>query len=192
MKLLQAKAFTLIELLVVITIIGILATGGIAVYTGQIQKTRDAVRIQDIEALKSAVEQFYGDNSVYPSNDETAQWFGGVTRYIPRLPIDPKTKESANSTALDYVYNVLDPSNNDSVSNQTYELSTGFENAGTVTARATDTKDKWNDNYRLEIGINMDKIDTVVGVQIRQTRSCTSGSVPTKWIWIAWPCWTPY
>jgi prepilin-type N-terminal cleavage/methylation domain-containing protein len=45
-------AFTLIELLVVITIIGILATGATAVYTSQIQKARDSVRITDIKSLQ--------------------------------------------------------------------------------------------------------------------------------------------
>ena len=48
------KAFTLIELLVVITIIGILATGGTAVYTSQIKKARDSNRIQDIKQIQWA------------------------------------------------------------------------------------------------------------------------------------------
>jgi prepilin-type N-terminal cleavage/methylation domain-containing protein len=41
----SVKAFTLIELLVVITIIGILATGAVAIYTSQIQKARDTTRL---------------------------------------------------------------------------------------------------------------------------------------------------
>jgi prepilin-type N-terminal cleavage/methylation domain-containing protein len=46
------KGFTLIELLVVITIIGILATGAVTVYTSQIQKARDTTRITSMNALK--------------------------------------------------------------------------------------------------------------------------------------------
>jgi prepilin-type N-terminal cleavage/methylation domain-containing protein len=46
------KAFTLIELLVVITIIGILATGAVATYTSQIQKSRDSTRLTDLSALR--------------------------------------------------------------------------------------------------------------------------------------------
>jgi len=46
------KGFTLIELLVVITIIGILATGAVSVYTSQIQKSRDSVRLTDVKALQ--------------------------------------------------------------------------------------------------------------------------------------------
>jgi prepilin-type N-terminal cleavage/methylation domain-containing protein len=53
MKLQRTKlGFTLIELLVVITIIGILATGAVSVYTSQIQKARDSVRLTDVTALK--------------------------------------------------------------------------------------------------------------------------------------------
>jgi len=46
------KAFTLIELMVVITIIGILATGAVSVYTSQIQKARDSNRITSLKALQ--------------------------------------------------------------------------------------------------------------------------------------------
>ena len=61
------KGFTLIELLVVITIIGILATGATAVYTSAQQKARDSIRQNDILALKSAVEQVFGDDAQYPA-----------------------------------------------------------------------------------------------------------------------------
>jgi prepilin-type N-terminal cleavage/methylation domain-containing protein len=60
------KGFTLIELLVVITIIGILATGAVSVFTSQIQKARDTTRINDTKALQGGIEQFYQDTSVYP------------------------------------------------------------------------------------------------------------------------------
>lgn len=52
MKISVQKGFTLIELLVVITIIGILATGAVTVYTSQIQKARDTTRISDIKAIQ--------------------------------------------------------------------------------------------------------------------------------------------
>jgi type IV pilus assembly protein PilA len=54
MKLQNTKlGFTLIELLVVITIIGILATGAVSVYTSQIQKARDSTRLTDIGAVRA-------------------------------------------------------------------------------------------------------------------------------------------
>jgi general secretion pathway protein G len=93
MKLLQKKGFTLIELLVVITIIGILATGGVAVYTSQIQKARDTTRMNDLEVLKSGVEQYYQDKSEYPSSVDT---FTGIVTYVPKLPKDPKSGQLCN------------------------------------------------------------------------------------------------
>lgn len=63
----STRGFTLVELLVVITIIGILATGAVSVYTSQIQKARDTTRITDVEALKSGIEQAYQDTTSYPT-----------------------------------------------------------------------------------------------------------------------------
>lgn len=62
----NTKGFTLIELLVVITIIGILAVGGTATYTSQIQKARDSTRMTDLSALRSGIEQYYQDYAEYP------------------------------------------------------------------------------------------------------------------------------
>ena len=64
-KMLQ-KGFTLIELLVVITIIGILATGAVTVYTSQMVKARDSTRLSDTSALQGAIEQAYLSNYEYP------------------------------------------------------------------------------------------------------------------------------
>jgi prepilin-type N-terminal cleavage/methylation domain-containing protein len=63
----STRGFTLIELLVVITIIGILATGGTAVFTTQIQKARDSTRQSEIAQYFSATEQYLSDNSAYPA-----------------------------------------------------------------------------------------------------------------------------
>lgn len=148
MKKISNKAFTLIELLVVITIIGILATWAIAVYTSQIQKWRDATRITSINALKWWVEQFYQDDSSYPN---TWSWFIWVKDYVPNLPKDPKSGKSTTNTSLDYAYNVWNDANG--IDHQVYEISTWLENTWNVKAKATDTEDGWNDPYRLEIWI---------------------------------------
>ncbi len=66
MKKMLQKGFTLIELLVVITIIGILATGAVTVYTSQMTKARDSTRLSDIKALQGAIEQAYMDDYEYP------------------------------------------------------------------------------------------------------------------------------
>lgn len=83
----NTRGFTLIELLVVITIIGILATGATATYTSQIQKARDTTRINDVEALKSGIEQSYQDVSEYPKGGALG---GELKKYLGKIPTDSK------------------------------------------------------------------------------------------------------
>jgi prepilin-type N-terminal cleavage/methylation domain-containing protein len=149
--------FTLIELLVVITIIGILATGGVVTYTSQIQKARDTTRITDVTALQSGVEQFYQDKSEYP--DHTVGSFTGVIAYVPKLPKDPKTGQPCNKgaatiqTACDYLYVVATDTNG--ILKGEYKISSGFENSGNITSKATTDGGAAAEANRLEVGLNL-------------------------------------
>jgi len=62
----------LIELLVVITIIGILATSWVGIYTTQMQWARDSVRVQNMELIDSSLHQYYADKGAYPAIVATA------------------------------------------------------------------------------------------------------------------------
>lgn len=176
MKKTSNSAFTLIELLVVITIIGILATWAVAVYTSQIQKWRDATRITSINALKGWIEQYYQDDSEYPS---TWIWFAWVKAYVPNLPKDPKSDQATTYTALEYAYNVWEDGNG--IDNQIYEVSTWLENTWNTKAKAWTGADGWNDPYRLEIWIILTwswELNTVV--------------TPTAWVLVSsWISWDP-
>lgn len=152
--------FTLIELLVVITIIGILATGAVSVYTSQIQKARDTNRVTDIKALQSWVEQFYQDTSEYPQGG--IDWLSGsltdVQDYVPKFARDPKDHQSCNgSTECGYAYIVAADSNG--ILQWAYELSTWFENTWNTTNKAG--TDWWDDNSRLELSIWSSVLSTV-------------------------------
>jgi len=165
MKLQKTKlGFTLIELMVVITIIGILATGAVSVYTSQIQKARDSNRVTSIKALQSSIEQAYSDISEYPDVHEwgasaltnCAAWDADYNLqclvhlgYMTELPEDWKTGSAWNWSALDYMYNVWDATS--WVENQLYEVSAWFEAAWSKASKASNTVDKWEDNNRLEI-----------------------------------------
>ncbi len=146
------KGFTLIELLVVITIIGILATGAVTVYTAQIQKARDTTRINDIKALESWIQQFYQDKAVYPIGGADWLWTGtSVTDYVPTLAQDPKHDQTCNGSRCGYVYTVW-PDGND-ITQGSFEISTAFENQGNVDNKAIRASDNGEDDNRFEVGL---------------------------------------
>lgn len=59
----REKGFTLVELLVVITIIGILSTIGLTIYSGVQNKAQDVKKKQDIDAIATAYELNYNQRT---------------------------------------------------------------------------------------------------------------------------------
>ena len=88
------KAFTLVEILVVVTIVALLAVGGLVTYTQFGYQSRNARRKADIEQIRAALEMYRSnsDYSSYPNNVTDL-----VPDYLKSVPIDPKT-----STAYTY------------------------------------------------------------------------------------------
>ncbi len=96
----KAKGFTLIELLVVITIIGILATGATAIYSGAQAKARDSVRLNDVASIGSAM------NFLNADNDGSYTITGGASAlqsFLDSTPVPPVADNGDN--ANDYVVN---------------------------------------------------------------------------------------
>lgn len=155
--------FTLIELLVVITIIGILATGAVTVYSSQIQKARDTTRISDLSSLKTWIEQFYQDASVYPQwGNDWLGWAGSdgdMLDYLPNLAEDPKHDQTCLGSRCWYVYVVW--TDDVWIIQWSYEVSTAFENQGNVTNKAESAQDNGDDDNRLELGLETATNDTV-------------------------------
>lgn len=147
---LSKKWFTLIELLVVITIIGILATGAVSVYTSQIQKARDSTRTTDIKAVQAWIEQFYGDNGEYPSGVAWGKAFSGVVAYV-QMPSDPKSGQARTWSAFDYLYNSSADAN--TIPYQEYEISATYEQSANTTEKSA--KDWGEDDNRIELWINL-------------------------------------
>jgi prepilin-type N-terminal cleavage/methylation domain-containing protein len=179
-SLINLRAFTLIELLIVITIIWILATGAISVYTSQIQKARDTTRINDIKALQSAVEQVYQDDSSYPS---AVTFVTQMNPYMMNgLPKDSKHGEgcsgswAANTVDCALAYIALADENG--IELWIYELSTAFENSGNRTSKAE--TDNGNDNLRWETGISIWSTDM---------DSSIDGGTVTPASWACTPAW---
>lgn len=88
----KSNGFTLIELLVVITIIAILATLGLAIFSSLQRNARDSRRRSDINAIAKAMEANYGVISGYQSLQ--ASWFGGGT-----YPVDPNCTPNPSPNA---------------------------------------------------------------------------------------------
>ena len=143
---LRQKGFTLIELLIVIVIIAILVALLAVSYTTIQRNARDTQRKGDLATVAGVLERFYGDNSIYPADnndgdlrfesgdctvdtpDTTTTWgtspveCGGKT-YTRQLPIDPLRDAG---TAQQYCYVSLS-------SNQQYEIYAAFEGRGNYT-----------------------------------------------------------
>lgn len=91
--------FTLIELLVVIAIIAIITSIGVANLITAQKQARDAARREIIANFQSAYEQYYAENSSYPSLDPRLAFEGNT---IPKDPRDPTTTISNNVAASLY------------------------------------------------------------------------------------------
>ncbi len=94
----KTSGFTLIELLVAISIIAIISTIGMVMYTQAQKIARDGKRRSDLQEIQKALEQYYAVNRAYPnpngfylSTSSGAEWLTGLnTSYFPRgVPKDP-------------------------------------------------------------------------------------------------------
>ena len=62
------RGFTLVELLVVVAILGILATGAVVYVPRFLESGNKGAAEKDVQALKTAVTQYYTDKRKYPDN----------------------------------------------------------------------------------------------------------------------------
>lgn len=123
------KGFTLVELLVTISILGILSSIALVVYTGEQKYARMAKRAGDLKAIATALETYRAANGRYPCvyftgpsscpNSAASGWRsqcanygnhpsdqvipGLVPNYLQNFPSDPKM-DAVNSKYC-YAYN---------------------------------------------------------------------------------------
>lgn len=90
------KGFTLIELMVAIAIIAILAAVGLVVYSTAQKSARNSRRLQDLQALKTALEVYKSSTGSYPNQNVASSCTNYSTAlgvlvptYMPALPVDP-------------------------------------------------------------------------------------------------------
>ena len=112
MKKNNQKGFTLIELLVVIAIIGLLSTLAVVSLNNARTKSRDARRVADVKQVQTALELYFTDVSLYPTNtvSGTAESIegncistgggalaacSGAVTYMGQIPTNPGPNGSA-------------------------------------------------------------------------------------------------
>ena len=90
----KRDGFTLFELLVSISIIAILTAMVTVSYSVAQKKARDVRRMQDVEMIQKAAEQYYSlNNYSYPTNGMYAigtSWAVGDQTVLESYPQDPK------------------------------------------------------------------------------------------------------
>lgn len=85
------KGFTLIELLVVIAIIGLLVGIVVVNVNSTRAKARDALRITDLQAIRSAVNLYRDANGGNAPADLTDLSTVLIPDYLDELPVDPSS-----------------------------------------------------------------------------------------------------
>jgi general secretion pathway protein G len=98
------RGFTLIELLVVMAIIATLLTIAVPRYFGSVQRSREAVLMQDLVTLRESIDKFYGDTGKYPQ----ALAMLVEKHYLRNIPVDPIAKTADKWV----VVNADDPEDN--------------------------------------------------------------------------------
>lgn len=84
-RLRKFRGFTLIELMIVISIILILVSIAVPIYSRSIQHAKEAVLRQDLFTLRSVIDQYSIDKGKAPQSLDDLVSAG----YIKEIPIDP-------------------------------------------------------------------------------------------------------
>lgn len=103
----RKSGFSLIELVVVIMIMTILAGVIIPRVADRQAAARDARRLTDLRTVQNAIEQYFLDNSAYPTGDGLGPNGWDTSEdgsFIPELIEKGYIRESANDPSNDAVY----------------------------------------------------------------------------------------
>lgn len=83
----STRGFTIIELMVVISIILILVSIAVPIYSQSILRAKEAVLRQDLFTMRSAIDQYTMDKGKAPQALQDLVQDGGYLREIPKDPM---------------------------------------------------------------------------------------------------------
>jgi general secretion pathway protein G len=92
----RARGFTLIEIMVVVLIIGLLAAFIVPTIVSKVDEAKVAKAKGDVQALETALQMFYLDNSKYPTTEQ------GLAALVQQ-PTDPTIRHWKPGGYLDRV-----------------------------------------------------------------------------------------
>lgn len=87
----RQNGFTLIELLVVIAIVSVMVVIGVYVSKNWMSKSRDNVRIQDINHTRTAFEQYVTTYNSYSTDPTCSDIFSNTKLFPDGKPVDPRS-----------------------------------------------------------------------------------------------------
>lgn len=101
------KGFTFIELVMVMAMIALLVSVALPRYFEGQTRAKEAVLLDDLSTMRSAIEQYYVDKGLYPSTLEELV-AARYLRFIPEDPITEKVDTWEITPPPDYTNSVYD------------------------------------------------------------------------------------
>jgi len=124
----SGAGFTLIELMIVMSLIVILASIGLTLYTNSVIRAKESVLKEDLFRMRDAIDQYYADKGKYPVTLDSLV----SEKYLRSIPLDPFTNSAdtwrsiqsepdpTNPTAEPGVYDVRSGSDQKAIDGTNY------------------------------------------------------------------------
>lgn len=121
------RGFTIVELLIVIVVIAVLASVSVSAFSGVQQRTRDARRVSDMQAIVKALEMYKTQTGSYPAASTTNTITGWevssknpnqflsalkTANVVQNVPVDPINTEQTITRGFLYKYYRYDAGTN--------------------------------------------------------------------------------
>jgi prepilin-type N-terminal cleavage/methylation domain-containing protein len=94
----RQSGFSLVELMIVLVIVGILAAVGVPIYTGNMNKARQAEADATLGTIRTDLRIYYAENEVYPTSVDASAVAGASWNNILAADLDGKYFDNTDYT----------------------------------------------------------------------------------------------